>query len=129
MRHAVEDFCRRTNGVKLGVTVPEVAKEVITAMDEDGMSDQYLSQFRSILGLFSRSFREMIMEARGDEIDSWLWSKKLSQVTRNNRLTLLRVMFGFAKQRNYLPALEPTAPDLVPKVNKVKAVPRMDTTG
>ena len=81
MRHAVEDFCRRTNGGKLGVTVPEVAKEVITAMDEDGMSDQYLSQFRSILGLFSRSFREMIMEARGDEIDSWLERQRVDTLS------------------------------------------------
>ncbi len=57
LRHAVEDFRRRTNCVKLSVTVPEVAKEVIAAKEEDGMSDQYLSQLRSILGLFSRAFK------------------------------------------------------------------------
>ena len=116
LRQAVEDFCRRTNGVKLGVTVPAVVNEVISAKEEDGMSDQYMSQLRSILGLFGRAFRGPIMEVKGEEIDTWLRGKKLAPVTRNNRLTLLRVMFGFAKQRNYLPATEPTAPDLVSKV-------------
>jgi integrase len=116
LRQAVEDFCRRTNGVKLGVTVPEVAKEVIAAKEEDGMSGHYLVQLRSTLGIFGRAFTGPIMDVKGDEIDTWLRSKKLSPVTRNNRLTLLRVMFGFAKQRNYLPSNEPTAPDQVSKV-------------
>jgi integrase len=116
LRQAVEDFCRRTNGVKLGMTVPEVAQEVIAAKEEDGMSDHYLGQLRSVLGLFGRAFTGPIMDVKGDEIDTWLRSKKLSPVTRNNRLTLLRVMFGFAKQRNYLPSNEPAAPDQVSKV-------------
>ena len=116
LRHAVEDFCRRTNGVKLGVMVPDVVMEVIAAKEQDGVSDYYKSQLRSVLGLFGRAFPGPIMDVKADEIDTWLRSKKLAPVTRNNRLTLLRVMFGFAKQRNYLPANEPTAPDQISKV-------------
>ncbi len=119
LRQAVEDFCRRSNGVKLGVKVPQVVAEAIEAKVRDGMSGQYLSQLRSILGLFSRAFTGQIMDINADEIDGWLRSGNLAPITRNNRLTILRVLFGFAKQRNYLPASEPTAPEQMSKV-KVK---------
>ena len=59
---AVEDFCRRSNGGKLGVKVPQVVAEAIEAKERDGMSAQYLSQLRSILGLFSRAFTGPILD-------------------------------------------------------------------
>ncbi|MCF7674385.1 MAG: hypothetical protein K9M97_03515, partial [Akkermansiaceae bacterium] len=118
LRVAVEDFLRRTNGVKLGVKASQVASELIGSKEQDGMSARYLSQLRSILGLFSRDFGGPIMDVTPEEIDGWLRSGNLAPVTRNNRLTILLVLFGFAKQRNYLPASEPTAPE---RLSKVKA--------
>lgn len=116
LRHAVEDFCRRTNGVKLGVTVPEVAKEVIAAKEEDGMSDQYLSQLRSILGLFSRAFRKPIMEVRGDERLLAAEQEALPGDPEQPIDLAPRDVRVRQATELYLPASEPTAPDLVPKV-------------
>ena len=51
LRSAVEDFLRRTRGAKLGVTVPQLAGELIAVKEQDGMSAHYLSQLRSVLGI------------------------------------------------------------------------------
>ena len=120
LRQAVEDFLRRTNGVKLGAKVQQVADELIATKEQDGMSGRYLSQLRSILGLFARDFTGQIIDIKAEEIDDWLRSGTLAPVTRNNRLTILRVLFGFEKQRNYLPASEPTAPERMSKALKLE---------
>ena len=116
LRLAVEDFIRRTHRVKLGVMVPVVADELLEAKRRDGMSERYIGQLRSSLGLFARAFPGPIMDVQPEEIDAWLRGGDLAPVTRNNRLTVLRVLFGFAKQRNYLPETESTAAERMSKV-------------
>lgn len=116
LRSAVEEFLRRTRGVKLGVTVPQLVEELIAAKKQDGMSDHYMAQLRSVLGLFCRAFPGPVLDVKAEEIDDWLRSGKLAPQTRNNRLTTLRLLFNFAKQRNYLPASEQTAAEVIPKV-------------
>lgn len=113
---AVEEFLRRTNGVKLGVKVPEAVEELIAAKEQDGMSSRYMSQLRSVLGIFAKAFLGPIMHVKAEDIDGWLRSSKLAPVTRNNRLTVIRVLFSFAKQRNYVPNSERSAAELVAKV-------------
>jgi len=113
---SVEEFARRTRGVKLGVSVPEVVEELIAAKEQDGMSHRYMLQLRSILRIFAKAFPGPIMHVKGDQIDSWLRDSGLSPVTRNNRLTVLRVLFNFAKQRNYVPDSERSAAEVVAKV-------------
>ena len=103
LRQAVEDFIRRTHRVKLGVKVAQVVDELVETKKKDGMSRRYIGQLRSSLGLFSRAFPGTIMDIQPEEIDAWLRGGSLAPVTRNNRLTVLRVLFWFAKQRNYLP--------------------------
>jgi len=88
---AVEEFLGRTDGVKLGVTVPQAVEELIAAKEQDGMSQRYLSQLRSVLGLFRKAFPGPIMHVKAEEIDACLRNGKFSPVTRNNRLTILRV--------------------------------------
>jgi integrase len=116
LRLAVEDFIRRTHRVKLGVMVPVVVDELLEAKRRDGMSERYIGQLRSSLGLFARAFPGPIMDVQPEEIDAWLRGGDLAPVTRNNRLTVLRVLFGFAKQRNYLPETESTAAERMSKV-------------
>ncbi len=116
LRSAVEEYCKRMGGLKQGVTVSEIAEELIIRKSQDGVSARYLEQLRSILGLFLEAFPGPIIDIQSEHIDSWLRKSKIGAVTRNNRLTILRVLFGFAKQRNYLPASEPTAADSVSKV-------------
>jgi len=116
----VEDYLSRTGSLREGVTVPEVAAELIEAKRQDGVSDDYLTQLSNTFGLFEKAFPGTITLVRSEEIDRWLREGKLAPVTRNNRLTLTRLLFNFAKQRNYLPKAEATEADAVPKV-KTKA--------
>ncbi len=113
---AVEEFLHRTNGVTLGTTVPQVVEELIAAKEQDGISDRYRLQLQSTLGLFKEDFPVPIMHVKSDQIDRWLRESQLAPTTRNNRLTVLRVLFNFAKQRNYLPKSEATESESVRKV-------------
>jgi len=113
---AVEEFLRRTDGVTIGVTVSQVVEEVIAVKEQDGVSERYMGQLRSTLGIFAKAFPGPIMHVKGAEIDKWLRESKLAPVTRNNRLTVIRVLFNFAKQRGYLPKAEDTEAENVPKV-------------
>ena len=120
LRSAVEEFLRRTRGVKLGVTVPQLVEELLAAKKQDGMSDHYMAQLRSVLGIFSRAYPGPVLDVKAEQTRRLAAHRQSSlPQTRNNRLTTLRLLFNFAKQRNYLPASEDTAAEQVPKV-KVK---------
>ena len=113
---AVDEFLRRMNGVMIGVTVPDAVKEFIEAKEQDGMSKRYKLQLQSTLGLFAKAFPGEIMRVQSDQIDRWLRESDIAPVTRNNRLTVVRVFLNFAKQRGYLPKSEATEADSVRKV-------------
>ena len=113
---AVEEYLRRTNGVTMDVPVGQVVDELIAAKEQDGVSERYRLQLRSTLGMFKEAFPGPIMHVKSDQIDRWLRESNLAPVTRNNRLTVIRVLFNFAKQRNYLPKAETTEAEAVPKV-------------
>lgn len=112
----VEDYLRRANGVAIGIGVPQVVEELIAAKEQDGISDRYRLQLRSTLGLFREAFPGPIMHVKSEQIDRWLREGNLAPVTRNNRLTVLRLLFNFAKQRSYLPRSEVTEAECVSKV-------------
>ena len=113
---AVEEFLRRTNGLTIGVTVPQVVEEVLAAKEQDEVSERYRDQLRSTLGMFAKAFPGPIMHVKSAEIDTWLRKSKVAPITRNNRLTVVRVLFNFAKQRSYLPKAEASEAENVPKV-------------
>ncbi|MFP6896349.1 MAG: hypothetical protein VCA38_07090 [Roseibacillus sp.] len=112
----VEDYLSRTRGLRDGVTVPEVAAELIDTKRQDGMSKDYLTQLSNTFGLFEKAFPGPITLVRSEQIDGWLREGNLAPVTRNNRLTLVRLLFNFAKQRNYLPKSEATEAESLRKV-------------
>ena len=58
------------------------------------------------------------MSETGDAGSSWVTRHPGGSIeaTRNNRLTVLRVLFNFAKQHNYLSKSETTEAESVPKV-------------
>ena len=113
---AVEEFLRATQGVTLGVTVAQVCDELVACRMQDGVSDRYRLQLNSTLNLFKAAFPGPIMGVKSEQIDRWLRDSKLAPVTRNNRLTIVRLLFNFAKQRNYLPKSEETEAEGVAKV-------------
>jgi len=112
----VQSFLRQNEGVSLGVTVPQVYQEMLVAKEQDGLSASYQGQLKAILGLFAGAFPGPILHVKSELIDQWLRKTTSSPVTRNNRLRNIRVMFNFAKQRNYLPKSDTTQADLVSKV-------------
>lgn len=113
---AVEEFLRSSKGVTLGVPVGQVCDELVACRKQDGVSDRYRLQLSSTLNLFKAAFPGPIMGVKSDQIDRWLRDSKLGPVTRNNRLTIIRLLFNFAKQRNYLPKSEETEAEGVAKV-------------
>ena len=113
---AVEEFLRHTKGVTLGVPVAQVCTELIASRKQDRVSNRYQLQLSSTLGMFTKAFPGPIMNVKSEQIDRWLRETKLSPVTRNNRLTIIRLLFNFAKQRNYLSKSEETEADGVAKV-------------
>lgn len=113
---AVEEFLRRSRGVSLGVKVPQIVVEFLACKREDGVSLRYVQQLGQTLRRFEKSFPGPIIEITAEQIDDWLRGTKLSARSRNNFLTHLRVFFGFAKQRSYLPRTDATEPEMVKKV-------------
>ena len=115
---AVEEFLRRTNGIKVGRTVPEIIPEFLQAKTEDRASKRYLDQLKHALNRFAKAFPCEILAIQTDDIDRWLRAMKVSPVTRNGILRMIKVFFSFAKSRAYLPKSEATAVELLSKVKE-----------
>jgi integrase len=103
---AVEEYLRRTRGVRLGASVAEVIKEFLTAKEQDGVSKRYLAQLRSDVNRFSTAFDGPIMRVKSEDIDGWLRGLGVAPRTRNQMLTSIRTLFSFAKSRSFLPKSE-----------------------
>jgi integrase len=112
---AVEEFIRRSRGVTLGVTVPEIVVEFLASKKADAVSHRYLLQLKQTLNRFKTAFPGPIIEITAEQIDRWLREAKVLPRTRNGYLTQIRVFFGFAKQRGYLSRKEATEPELLKK--------------
>jgi integrase len=115
---AVEEFLRRTNGVKMGRTVPEIIPEFFQAKTQDQASKRYLDQLKHALNRFAEAFPGEILAIQTNDIDKWLRGMKVSPVTRNGMLRMIKVFFSFAKSRAYLPKSEATAVELLSKVKE-----------
>ena len=103
---AVEEYLRRTRGVRLGAIVADVIKEFIAAKEQDGVSKRYLSQLRSDVNRFSAAFDGPILRVKSEDIDGWLRRLGVAPRTRNQMLTSVRTLFSFAKSRSFLPKNE-----------------------
>jgi integrase len=118
---AAQEYMRQNAGVTLGVTVPQVYQELMVAKKQDGVGTDYLVQLKSILERFSRDFPGPILNVKSEQIDQWLRKTNMSASSRNNRLQNIKVLFAFAKQRNYLPKSDTTEAS---RVNRVKIPPQ-----
>ena len=91
-------------------TVPEVLKEMITAKEQDGVSDVYLKDLRGRLDRFAQKFSDRrINLVTANEIEDFLRGLKdregesLSARSRNNYRRLIGTLLYFAETRGYLP--------------------------
>ncbi len=112
---AVKDYRRQNEGVRTGVPLEVICNELHAAKTQDGFCQGYLDAIRSTLAAFCKEFPGSIQHIRSEQIDEWLRKTTDNPATRNNKLMIVRMMFGFARQRNYLPKTEATEAMLVAK--------------
>lgn len=98
---AVDEFIRRSQGVKLQSLVPVIVAEFLEAKQEDQASKRCIGQLKPTLGRFSKQFPGEILSVQSSDIDHWLRSMKVSPATRNGMLRCFKVLFSFAKSRSY----------------------------
>ena len=101
------------------VTVPEVVEELLAARSQDGVSKGYLRALRHVLHSFAAAFPGEILGVSSSDIDRWLREKQQSGWARNSKLSRVKVLFSFARSRDYLPADQRIATDTLRKVKVV----------
>jgi integrase len=104
LRQAAEFCVRNIKVIREPKSVSEVTEELLRHKEQDGRRQRYLEDLRLKLGnSFSLQFGERpIHEITARELDDWLRSHtQWSAITRNNRATLLGVLFSFALKRRY----------------------------
>jgi integrase len=115
----VGDYRRHFKPLIRRATLREVVDELIAARQQDGASRAYVSQLKTVLTRFADAFPGGILDLSSSDVDSWLRRMNLSAGTRNSMLLCVKVLFSFARERNYLPAERMTAAEQIKKV-KVK---------
>ena len=98
------------------VTVPELVAELILAREQDGASETYVSQLKTILNRFAEAFPGEILGITSSDIDAWLRRLNVSASSRNSMLVCVKVLFSYARSQNCLPAEQKTAPEQLKKV-------------
>jgi integrase len=115
------DYLERVR--RSGVTVAQLADEVLGAKRKDGMSDAYLSDLTVRLKRFCQDFGERaIASITVEEIDDWLRNLEGSPKSRTNYRANVGVLFSYATKRRILdhnPVLhtaKPKLPDAPPDI-------------
>lgn len=96
--------------------VPDVVEALLEARKQDGANRSYLSNLRAVLRRFGDSFAGEILGITSADVDRWLRGLDVSNSSRNSMLAFVKVLFSFARERNYLPADQPTAAEQVKKL-------------
>ncbi len=112
----VADYRKLFKPLARHAKIPEIVEELVAARKQDGASKSWLGTLRTVLGRFAASFQGEILGVTSADIDGWLRGLDLSNSSRNSMLICVKVLFSFARSRNYLPADQPTAAEQVKKV-------------
>ena len=85
------------------VTVFEVIVELLHARNRKWVSDAYLYQIRHCYDLLNRRFgRRQLASLTSHELEDWINSHDVGKRTRRGRIQYLRMLFEFARKREYL---------------------------
>ena len=115
-----EEYGRCFGKVVRGRTCAAVVEELVAARQQDGASNSYIVQLRSILRRFAAAFPGEMTAITSADIETWLRDLALSAGSRNSMLVCVKVLFSFARKRTYLPPDRPTAADLLAR-SKMKS--------
>ena len=105
---AAREYKRQNAGVRTGVDIAEICEELFAAKKQDDFCQGYQNAVKATLTAFATAFPGSIQHVKSEHIEKWLRETTHNPATRNNRLVMVRMLFGFAKQRNYLPKTETT---------------------
>ena len=100
---AVDFFLRHAKPAGGHRTAKELIAEFIDAKRAAGRRDEYLRIQASVLGLFEKSFPDVLAHEIGSaQIESWLGTRGESLRTRSNYQNDIRNLFNFAVRRGYV---------------------------
>jgi integrase len=109
-----------------GITVAQLANEVVEAKRRDGRSEVYLRDLRYRLTKFVQDFGDQpIAGITVDELDGWLRALPYSPQSRTNYRRIIGLLFGYAEsrgiiERNPIPrTAKPKLIDKAPEIFKV----------
>src|SRR6266481_267106 len=86
-----------------GITVAQLADEVVNAKRRDGRSEVYLSDLRYRLSKFVQDFgNRPIAGITVDELDNWLRALPYSPQSRTNYRTIVGLLFSYAESRGII---------------------------
>ena len=112
---AVDDYVRRSENVRTGAMIPDLAKEFLAAKRQDGASEHYMWKLQSEVGRFAKAFPVQILHVKSNQIDEWLRNLYSNPRSRNTIHTSIGTFFSWAKSRSYLPKNEITEAEAVGK--------------
>jgi integrase len=109
-----------------GITVAQLADEVVEAKHRDGRSEVYLRDLRYRLSKFVQDFGgRPIAGITVDELDNWLRALPYSPQSRTNYRTIIGLLFSYAESRGIIernPILRIAKPKLVDKPPEIFVV-------
>ena len=112
---AVDDYVRRSENVRTGAMIPDLAEEFLEAKRQDGASKLYMWKLQSEIGRFAKAFPVPILHVKSNQIDEWLRKLYSNPRSRNTVHTSIGTFFTWAKSRSYLPKNEVTEAEAVGK--------------
>jgi integrase len=109
-----------------GITVAQLADELIEAKHRDGRSEVYLRDLRYRLSKFVQDFGNRAMAGvTVDELDNWLRALPFSPQSRTNYRTIIGLLFSYAESRGIVernPILRTAKPKLIGRPPEIFAV-------
>jgi integrase len=109
-----------------GITVAQLADEVVEAKRRDGRSEVYLRDLRYRLNKFVQDFgHRPIAGITVDELDNWLRALPYSPQSRTNYRTITGLLFSYAESRGIIernPILRTAKPKLVDRPPEIFAI-------
>jgi integrase len=111
---------------RYGITVAQLADEVVEAKRSDGRSEVYLRDLRYRLNKFVQDFgHRPIAGITVDELDNWLRALPYSPQSRTNYRTIIGLLFSYAESRGIIeknPILRTAKPKLVDRPPEIFAI-------
>ena len=111
---AVTTFLRvAAQNTRATIKVADLVKEFITAKENEGLSDAYLTDVSRRLKVFSGAFHVDVRSVKTADISVWLKSIKATGRNFNNYRNAVCTLLSYARERDYLPRQEKTEAELL----------------